>query len=404
MRLRGPEGWFAGFSASCQVVTVYARKKENSMRIGVNARLLIDGRMEGVGWYAHEVISRLVAMFPDIEFVLFFDRQPDPRFVYASNVRAVVLSPQARHPLLYLAWFEGALPAAMRAHEVDLFFSPEPFMSLRSDVPAVITVHDIAYVHFPQYISALTGLFYRVFFHRYMRKARQIVSVSGYTTEDVVEHYSISRDKFVQAGNGCRNSFAPLGESERQALRDRWAGGNPYFCYLGSIHPRKNTLHLIKAFEKMKVDTGCPHHLILAGRWGWKQKAVARALRQSPFRDAITLTGYLPEPEPARILAASDGLVYPSLFEGFGLPVLEAMHAEVPILTSSVSSMPEVAGEAAILVDPHSVDSIAAGMKQLVTDPELRHRLVAAGCRERMRYSWDLTAKVTARALGLIPQ
>ena len=371
------------------------------MRIGVNARLLIPGRMEGVGWYAHEVIFRLVGQFPEVEFVLFFDRPPDPQFIDAPNVTPVVLWPQARHPLLYLAWFEFSLPAALRRCDIDLYYSPEPFLSLRSDVPAVIALHDIAFLHFPNYVSRLTNWYYHFFFPRYFNKARRIVSVSEFTREDVVRHYGINRNRILVGGNGCRDGFVPLSAEDKSAVRERMTGGCPYFCYLGSVHPRKNVYRLIKAFEMFKVETGLPHHLVLAGRMGWKEKEIEKELRSNPFRDQITLTGYLPEPEPAQILGASDGLVYPSLFEGFGLPVLEAMYAEVPVLTSNVSSLPEVAGQAAILVDPESVADIARGLEVLVTRPEETTRLVRAGTQQRRLFSWEHAAKITAVSLGL---
>lgn len=360
--------------------------------------------MEGVGWHAYEVIRRLVRDHPDVEFVFFFDGPAEETFIFASNVRPVSLLPPARHPLLYLAWFEWSLPRAMRRHGVDLYFSPEPFMSLRSPVPAVTTVHDIAFVHFPQYVRGLTNHYYHYFFPRYLEQAQRMVAVSEFTRQDVVRHYGIPEDKVLLGCNGCREVFRPLQEEEKKALRQKWTQGQPYFCYVGSIHPRKNVANLLRAFEHFKQRSGLPHRLVLAGRMGWQGGETERAYRENRFREHILLTGYQEERELARILASSVGLTYASRFEGFGVPLLEAMHSEVPILTSRVSSMPEVAGEAALLVEPESVEDIAEGLHRLATQPDLREQLVQAGRKQRQLYSWDRAAAVAAQALGLKAQ
>lgn len=371
------------------------------MRIGVNTRLFRTGRMEGVGWHAHEVIQRLVRDYPEVDFVFFFDGPAEESFLFGPNVQPVSLIPPARHPLLYLAWFEWSLPPAMRRYGVDLYFSPEPFLSLRSPVPAVTTVHDIAFVHFPEYVRGLTNRYYHHFFPRYFGRAQRMVAVSEYTRQDVVRHYGVPEEKILLGCNGCREVFRPLEEKEKKALRQKWTQGHPYFCYVGSIHPRKNVANLLRAFERFKQRSGLPHRLVLAGRMGWHEGETERAYRGNRFREHILLTGYQEEKELARILASSEGLAYPSRFEGFGVPLLEAMHSEVPILTSRASSLPEVAGEAALLVEPESVEDIAGGLQQLATQPNLREQLVAAGREQRQHYSWERAAQAAAQALGL---
>lgn len=369
------------------------------MRIAVNTRFLLPHRMEGIGRFTWEVARRLAVQHPEHEFFFFFDRSFDPAFVPAPNVRPVVLAPPARHPLLWYAWFEWAVPRALRRCRADVFFSPDGYCSLRSEVPTVMAVHDLAHVHFPDATPPLVSRYYAHFVPRYLQRAQQIVSVSEYTAQDICRQYGIPAEKIAVACNGCDPAFQPLTESEKAEVRNRYAGGQPYFFYLGAMHPRKNVSRLIRAFDQFKTQTGSAAKLLLAGRMAWQTGELHAAYHAARRRDDILFIGYVPDAELPRLTGAALALTYVSLFEGFGVPLLEAMHCDTPLLSSNVSSMPEVAGDAGLLVDPHSTEAIAGGMTRLWEDGALRQTLIENGRTQRLRFSWNRAAEVVYERL-----
>lgn len=362
------------------------------MRIAVNTRFLLPGRLEGIGWYTYEVLRRMVAAHPEVEFLFLFDRPYDSSFLFGPNVTAKVIPPPARHPFLWWLWFELAVPMALKRWKPDVFFSPDTYLSLRTKVPTVMVAHDLAYAHYPEQIPGLARRYYAHFTPKYLAKATQVITVSDFVKRDILAHYSLPPAKIAVVPNACRPGFFPLSEAEQKVVRQRWTGGQPYWIYIGAIHPRKNVPQLIEAFNAFKEAVDSPVQLVLAGRFAWQSGPVKAAYENSPFKDAIQFTGYVEEEELPRLLGAALGLVYVSVFEGFGLPVLEAMECEVPVITSNVSSLPEVAGEAALLVDPKDTAAIAGAMRRLWQDRGLRERLISKGRQQRALFSWDHTA------------
>lgn len=369
------------------------------MRIAINTRFLLGDRLEGIGRYTYEVGRRLVLDYPQHEFLFLFDRPYDPRFVFGDNVTPLVLSPPARHPLLWWAWFECSVPRALRRYGADVFFSPDGYLSLRSNVPTVLTVHDLAFEHFPEQVPWLSRHYYRYFSPKFCHHATWLLAVSQYTKKDIVRQYGVRKEKIEVCGNGCRDGFQPFSTMEIETVRQQYSLGEPYFLYVGAVHPRKNVHYLIMAFDRFKKRTGAATRLLIVGRFAWQTEAVKIAYEQARHRSDIEFLGFVPDDELPRLMAGAQAFVYPSLFEGFGIPLLEAMHAEVPIITSTASSLPEVAGKAALLVDPLIVDQLAVAMQQLHGQPELATRLVAAGRHQRKKFNWDKTAAVVAATI-----
>lgn len=376
-------------------------RKCKQVKVAVNTRLLLPGKMEGIHWFSWEVLKRLVEWYPQHEFLFLFDRPYDPRFAGAPNVTPLVLWPPARHPLLYMAWFEGAVARVLRKYQPDCFFSPEWFLSLRSTVPATIVVHDLGYLHFPEHLGWSTRTYYQFFVPRFVAKAHRVLTVSEYSKQDLQLQLGVEAEKVQVICNGCREGFRPLEELEIVRAREQYSEGKPYFCYVGSIHPRKNIARLIRAFDLFKNRTGAPHQLVIGGKWGWKYGEVEAALQEVSSRSSIHFPGYIAEDDLPRFMGGSEGMLYPSLFEGFGIPILEAFHAEVPVLTSNTSSMPEVAGPAGLLVDPNDIRSIAEGIQILFENTAQRDQLIKSGRVQRQRFSWDIAAEGVASALGL---
>ena len=361
------------------------------MKIAVNTRLLLKGKLEGIGWVAYETLRRMVLDHPEVEFYFLFDREPDPMFIFADNVKPVLLFPQARHPFLFIWYFELSVPRALRVIEPDLFFSPDGYLSLRSNVPQVAQFHDLNFEHFPNDMPKIHLWHYKKYFPKFAQKATRIVTVSEFSKQDIIDCYHLAPEKIDVAYNGVNERFAPIPETEQTNVRARYTGGAPYFMFVGSLHPRKNLARLFTAFDLFKKKTPSEVKLLIVGEKRWWSDNIEQAYSAMTYKDDVVFAGRLSAEDLHLVTASALASVYVSYFEGFGIPILEAFKCDTPVITSNVTSMPEVAGDAALLVDPFSEASIADGMTKML-DPNLRQTLVEKGRRRAMDFSWDQAA------------
>jgi glycosyltransferase involved in cell wall biosynthesis len=368
--------------------------------VAVNTRLLLNKNLEGIGRFSDEVLKRLVKDHPDVQFSFFFDREFDPSFVYGPNVTAYKLFPPARHAFLFIWFFEFAVARKLRQLKPDVFFSPDGYLSLRSKVPQVPVFHDLAFEHFPEDVKRLEAWHYRRYFPKYAAKAKQILTVSESTKADIIAQYNVAPDKITVVNNACDASFRPSTAGEIKETRDRYADGHRYFHCVGAIQPRKNLDRLIAAFDSFKEATQSPMKLVVVGRKAWNFDKVIHSYSQSKFREDIVFTGFVSDSELVRLHGASSGLCYVPYFEGFGIPLVEAMACEVPIMCSNVSSMPGVVGDAALLVDPLDVQSIANGLARLANEPQLASQLVDKGRVRKLLYTWEGAAEGVWKVLS----
>jgi glycosyltransferase involved in cell wall biosynthesis len=334
----------------------------------------------------------MVLSHPDDEFIFFFDRPYSDDFIFAENVRPVVLYPPARHPVLFFLWFEIAVAYALKKHRCDVFFSPDSFLSLGTSVPTAIVSHDLAYLHRPNDVSGLVKRYYQYFSPRFHEKASHIFAVSNYTRQDILTQYpSVLPSKVSVAYNACdENLYFPLTIADKNAVKAQFSQGKPYFLYVGSVHPRKNLLNLLKAFELFKQNNlESDLLLVIAGRIAWQTGEMTNFYEKMAARESVKFLEFVPQGDLTRLIAASFALCYVSLFEGFGIPILEAMHCETPVITSNCSSMPEVAGDAALLINPYNPQDISDGLTRLYRDETLRATLIEKGKVRRQTFSWD---------------
>lgn len=362
------------------------------MRIAVNTRLLLKGRLEGIGWYTHQMLERIVRAHPEHEFIFFFDRPYDTSFVFAPNVTPVVVHPQARHAVLFYLWFEWSIPAMLRKYKADLFLSTDGLCSLSTNVPTCLVMHDLAFEHYPEHLKLSHRLYLRHYSPRFARKAARIVTVSEFSRQDIVQRYRIYPDKIDITYNGAHDTYRPLSWMEREAVKKEYSGGHEYFVFAGALHPRKNVVALLQAFIKFKKRQRSPIKLMIVGRMAWKFKELAALRETMPFKEDVIWAGYMDVDILSKVIGAAYALIYPSLFEGFGIPILESLKCGVPVVVSNTSSMPEVAGAAALLVDPANVGDIADKMGLIYKDEVLRNRLVAAAKVQAAKFDWDVSA------------
>lgn len=362
------------------------------MVIAVNTRFLLDDSLEGYGYFIRETFRRIVRSHPQHRFIFLFDRPFDAAFLFAPNVEGIVSGPPARHPLLWKFWYDFKVPALLKKYKADVFVSPDGFCSLSTRVPQCLVLHDLAFLHFPSFIHASHLRFYKKYTGRFLEKAASVATVSEFSRNDILRHYPVSDKKISVVGSAARDIFRPLTFEQKERVKARYTGGREYFLHTGAIHPRKNLLNLLRAFSLFKKRQQSGMKLVLAGRLAWKYQSFKQNLQTYKYREDVLLTGYLPEQELAALTGAAYALVYPSLLEGFGVPVLEAMRCDVPVITSSGSSMQEIAGEAALYADPNEPASIAENMMRLYKDETLRRQLIGKGRGVAAQYSWDRTA------------
>jgi glycosyltransferase involved in cell wall biosynthesis len=364
------------------------------MRIAVNTRFLISDRLEGYGYFLYEILKRIVTDHPEHEFIFIFDRPCEQQFIFAANIKPVVIGPPARHPLLWKLWYDIKLPAVLRKHKADVFVSCDGFCSLTTKVPQCIVVHDLAFLHYPAFIPRAQLFFYKRYTPKFLAKASAIATVSEFSRHDISEQYKIDSSAIDVVYSAAKNIFTPITVAEKEEVKNKYTGGTEYFIYTGSIHPRKNLVNLLKAFSIFKKRQKSNWKLLLAGRLAWKHQAFTESLKSYKYRNDVVLTGYLPAEELARLTGAAYAMLYVSLWEGFGVPVLEAMRCGVPVLTSVNSSMQEIAGDAALYADASDYNDIADKMMRLYKDERLRAELIVKGEQAEKKFTWEKTAEL----------
>jgi glycosyltransferase involved in cell wall biosynthesis len=364
------------------------------MKIIVNTRLLISHKLSGLGSFTLHTLQKIVKDHPEHQFIFLFDRPYEEQFIFGPNVIPEVVFPPTRHPLLVYFWLEYALPGIFKKHKPDVFLSPDGFLSLKmKDIPSIPVIHDLNFEHYPYDLLFADRTFYKRYIPKYSHIARRIITVSEFSKNDIHRLYNIPLDKIDVAYNGASKIFAPVSGNIKQQIKAELTANCDFFVTVGDLIPRKNIVRLLQAFELFKTQTASKVKLLIIGRKLFFTSEIEQIYQQSKFRDEIVFTGRLTDEKLKDVLASALSLVYISYFEGFGIPLVEAMYADVPVITSNITSMPEVAGNAALLVDPFSTNSIADAMQQIFRDENLRNDLINKGRVRREAFHWDNTAK-----------
>ncbi|TMI78980.1 MAG: glycosyltransferase family 4 protein, partial [Bacteroidetes bacterium] len=255
-----------------------------------------------------------------------------------------------------------------------------------------LVLHDLAFVHYPAHIRKSHYIFYKRYVPKFVKKAKAIATVSEFSKRDIVDHYKVDPDKIDVVYSAAKDIFKPVSAAVKEQVKNQYTDGKEYFLYIGAIHPRKNLVNLLKAFSVFKKRQKSSFNLVLAGRLAWKYDSFIQNLKRYKYRDDVIMLGYLSEDELVKITGSGYALVYPSLLEGFGVPVIEAMKCCVPVVTSSHSSMEEIAGDAALYADANDPDDIADKMMLVYKDEKLRDHLIRKGDAIAKKYSWQRTA------------
>jgi len=269
-------------------------------------------------------------------------------------------------------------------------------------MPQLLVMHDLNFEHYPKDLPWIISRYYRYFFPRFARKATRIATVSEFSKKDIQSTYGIAADCIDVVYNGVNENFAPITAEQKNIVKERYTLGCDYFVYIGALLPRKNVKNLFLAYDMFRQQHRRNIKLLMVGARMWWTPDMESVLNGLEYKNDIFFTGRIDSGGLKDVLGAALALTYVSYFEGFGIPILEAFRCEVPVITSEVTSMPEVAGGAALLVNPQQPESISEAMNQIAADEDLRQSLIAKGRQRCAGFSWNRTATLLWQSIEKI--
>jgi glycosyltransferase involved in cell wall biosynthesis len=362
------------------------------VKIAVNTRLLRKNTLDGIGWFSYNTLRRIVANNPKVEFHFFFDSGIDKDFLFGPNVIPHNLFPPAKHAFLNIWWSEISVKKKLNAIKPDLYFSPDGILCNGWSGQQYGVIHDINFIHHPEFLKLSNRLYYRHYFPKFAHKATRLATVSEYSKNDIVNTFHINPQKIDVVYCGINSFLHDIDEIAASATRANFTDGKPYFLFVGTLSPRKNIIGLMEAYEAFSKETDVEFKLVIAGGGMYKSDEVIKYKQQSAFGNDIVITGRVNNETLNNLYASAYALVFIPFFEGFGIPLVEAMQSKLPIITSSVTSLPEIAGDAALIVDPYNKEEIKDALITITTNSDLRYELIYKGQEQKKLFSWERTA------------
>jgi glycosyltransferase involved in cell wall biosynthesis len=313
----------------------------------------------------------------------------------AKNLTLQVYNSFWQKPIWNIVWHQLVLPAWIQSSHFDVLFVPHNRVPLIKNCVQVVVLYDLAEFRVERKYDWIRNLYRQHLLGMGVRRAERVVTISKSSKQDIAHFLNVADERIARIYIGVNGEYGSLSAQEaRQRLADRYPIDKPYFLYVGALeHPNKNLVRLLQAYHQAQLESGFQHNLLLVGPKRWRTEFIFTEIEKLHLQDRVFWVGYVPQADLPGIYAGADAFIYVSLWEGFGLPVLEAMASGVPVIASNTSSLPEVVGDAGILVDPQSVASIATAMKTLVTDEHLKTRLRIAGPARAKMFSWRRSAE-----------
>jgi glycosyltransferase involved in cell wall biosynthesis len=365
------------------------------MLVGIDASRAVVARRTGTENYSLHLIRGLLALDEAHRYRLYFNQPPTPDLFDLRAERRVLPFPRL--------WTHVALSREMLSSPPDLLFVPSHVLPLIHPRCSVATVHDLGFHYYPEAHTLFQNLYLRWSTRHNARASALVLADSLATQRDLIHYYGLSAAKISVVYPGRDETLVPVTKpAELAAIRARYDLQQPYLLYVGTLHPRKNLVCLVQAYAQLlsqPAGRATDPLLVLAGQKGWLYREISDEVRRLGLGERVRFTGFVPEQDLAALLSGALAFVFPSLYEGFGLPVLEAMACGTPVVCSQASSLPEVAGDAALLIDPLDTETLAAALVRVAGDEALRRELVQRGFRQARRFSWQRCARETLNAL-----
>ncbi|HCU71203.1 MAG TPA: hypothetical protein DIC35_05655 [Candidatus Moranbacteria bacterium] len=372
------------------------------MKIGLDGSRAFIKQRTGIEEYSYNVIKNLTNNLQDDEVILYIRKNQRVDFLLPKNWKVKVIE-------LPRFWTQIGLSWEMLFHPVDVLFVPAHTVPLIHPSKTIVTVHGLEYEIMPQAYSKWEYMYMRFSIRNSCRWATTVISVSRNTKQDLISLYNVPDDKIQVIYEGyddkIKNQTLPTGplrqvedEASRQVsnIKNKFAELKPYLLFIGRLEERKNIAGIIETFEILKDKYKIPHKLLLAGKRGYGYEDIEEKMNLSKFKEEICELGFVPDEDKADLLANADVFMFPTFYEGFGIPILEAQSIGIPVVTSNVSSMPEVAGDSAVLVDPSEPSYIAERTYALISDSDFRNDIIGKGYKNVQRFSWEDCAKKIA--------
>jgi len=360
-------------------------------------RIGIDAQAIGTNFSGNEVYIKNVIKNLDrhsrFDYRLFVNKN----YNYAGDFTGTnwkTLEFKTRSPFLRLPI---EFPRLIRREKLDLLHVQytAPYFA---DCPIVSTIHDISFEHYPEFFTRKEASFLKVGIRKTAKEAARIITVSDYSKQDMIDTYRVPEERIVVTYNSIDEAFRAVPTSAQLAeVRQKYGIEGEYILAVGNLQPRKNIPRLLEAYKRIRLENAdIRAKLVVVGRKAWMFEGIFQSLADFPFLKDVILTDYVPKEDLPLLYNAASVFVYPSIFEGFGLPVLESMACGTPVVTSNTSCLPEIAGGAAVLVDPLKEDDIAAGIVKLLREPKTRQAYIAKGLARAQDFSWEKTGRQTS--------
>jgi len=376
------------------------------MRIGIDIRCLAEGKRTGVEEYTLALLSGFFEQHPENEYILFFNawKKKMPDFSWATKYPNVVLkTSHFPNKLLNLSlWYLRFPKLDTLIGGTDIFFLPNlNFASVSRKTKLVVTAHDLSFELFPDTFSFKRRIWhFFIHFKRLVLSADKVIAVSESTKNDLIDQYGVPEEKVVVIQSGIGEQFHTMSHNDTDLVRVQEKYHLPYrfILSLATFEPRKNIPALISAYDALQAQghpTLSKYALVIAGTRGWKYEETFQAIAHSPYKERIILPGFIADEDKSALYNLASILVYPSFYEGFGFPPLEAMACGVPVIVSHSSSLPEIVGDAGILIDPYQPDEIFQALKQVLLDPVLTNTLHKKSEQQAKKFKWEKTVQET---------
>lgn len=367
-----------------------------SLTIAIDASRAATGQLTGTERYSRQIIEAMIEAGRNHRYLLYLNQQGPVDLALPSTAR------QRPIPFPRL-WTHFRLSVEILRQPVDALFIPAHVVPPVHPRATVVTIHDLGYLYEPDAHTAWSRRYLDWSTRWSVATARRVIAISGATRDDLVRHYGVAPEKIRVIPHGIDGGFHPLREDVVAREVSRLGFTQPYILFVGTIQPRKNVARLIAAFDIL-AESNPELELVLAGKRGWLADRIDAAIRSSRHQDRIRITGHVPDTSLPALYNGAQAVVLPSLYEGFGLPALEAMASGTPVVVSNRGALPGIAGDAALIVDPLSPQAIAAGLAAAI-DPATRARRIEVGIRHAARFRWTTagqqTLEVIEEAAGL---
>lgn len=361
------------------------------MKIGIISDAINDKNVTGIGTYTYNLLKILQVKSKHNRY--FSINHLNVKMFDIDNL--IIENPFKRILQTYM-WYPYLI-IRLRKNDLDLIHNPSQIPTFFDTKQIyIITVHDLTPIIFPKEHKSGKSLIYKLLFPRTLKTADKIIAVSYSTKQDLLKYFKLPDKQIKVIHEAADEKFQPLDKETIQKFKTKYNLNSPFILYVGTLEPRKNIPTLIKAFYNLR-KYNLPHKLVITGKKGWKYNSIFETIEKLGIQDDVIFTGYVPNEDLPALYNAADLFVYPSLYEGFGLPPLEAMSSGCPVITSNTSSLPEVVGDAGIMIDPYDVDTLANSIYKVLTNDGLKADMVEKGLERAKMFSWEKTVKETLK-------